>query len=84
MAPSYQTGSLTKRKLKDGSVSYRLTYHERRPTDGAWGQKVLQSSRVRPCVVLGSDWSPQICASRVLRNRTTTGHWSRACRFQQS
>jgi integrase len=38
MARSYQTGTLEKRKLKDGTTSYRIIYREKQP-DGTWKQK---------------------------------------------
>jgi integrase len=44
MARSYQTGTLIKRKLKDGSTSYRLIYRVKQP-DGSWK---LQSETLYP------------------------------------
>src|SRR5690349_4386101 len=38
MARSYQKPFLEKRKLKDGTTSYRIIYRERQP-DGTWVQK---------------------------------------------
>src|SRR5262245_2263699 len=38
MARSYQSGTLEKRKLKDGTTRYRLIYWERQ-SDGTWKQK---------------------------------------------